>query len=153
MIDINLLYKIIEEKNIIYKEEKLDLLNGFCLCVNDYTCICMNKKIKSEVMYKSVLAEEVAHSQVGIIPSRPLATDYYNKLVRSKNEYNAIKYLVHNFIPKDAFKYIYNPYMTKEDVIDKLQITEELFGRILEYLKGDDIIWQEQLEKEATNIS
>ena len=51
------------------------------------------------------LAEEIAHYKVGVTPSLPFYNDYFNMLIRSKNEFKAFKWLANEIIPKDKLKW------------------------------------------------
>lgn len=61
------------------------------------------KKISTEAEERSILAEEISHHQVGIIPSNIFSNSRVNKLIRSQNEARCKKKYILKLIDKDEF--------------------------------------------------
>ena len=116
------LYKIAENEKInIYFHNFKDLNGLFCL--GD---IYLNKKILNTYKEKEVLAEELGHYFSGVLPTPPFSTDYYIKLIRSKNEYKAKKWLVNKLIPFDTLKQFLGQNMSKYEISEEIGISASL---------------------------
>ncbi len=116
------LYKIAEKEHINFLYRKTNDMNG--LYFNN--CIMLNISILNTKKEKEVLAEELGHHFTGVSPTLPFSTDYYNKLVRSKNEYKAKKWLVKEIIPLDILKRFLKQNMSKYDIADELNVDASL---------------------------
>lgn len=114
--------------NIIYGD--IDE-NGYYINVNNKPTIIINKNLKG-IKERLTIAEEVAHYKVGVTPTLPFADDYYTKLIRSKNEFKAFKWMQSNLIPLDMEKLKYDNIW---DIADKFQVTPEFIVKVLEYRK------------------
>ena len=114
--------------NIIYGD--IDE-NGYYINVNNKPTIIINKNLKG-IKERLTIAEEVAHYKVGVTPTLPFADDYYTKLIRSKNEFKAFKWMQSNLIPLDMEKLKYDNIW---DIADKFQVTPEYIDKVLEYTK------------------
>jgi hypothetical protein len=133
MINLNELYSCVENDNIFIKRCQLGNCNGLCISIKDRDFIYLNKNL-NEIEEKCTLMEEFSHSKVGILPNCPFATDYHNMLIRSRNEYRATKYMINEFIPLEEFNLLKDD--NEYDAIDRLEITEDLYIRIYEFMKG-----------------
>ncbi len=116
------LYKIAENENISFYYDNMKKCNAAYY----NNCILLNKKIINTKLEKEVIAEELAHHFCGIMPTLPFSTDYYNKLIRSKNEYIARKWLINEVIPLDKLKLFLKQNMSKYDIADELNISVSL---------------------------
>ena len=105
--------------------------NGYYINVNNKPTIIINKNLKG-IKERLTIAEEVAHYKVGVTPTLPFADDYYTKLIRSKNEFKAFKWMQSNLIPLDMEKLKYDNIW---DIADKFQVTPEFIVKVLEYRK------------------
>ncbi len=134
------LYKLAEKENIdFYYDDKMKNCNSTYF--ND--CILINKKIINTGIEKEVLAEELGHHFVGVSPSPPFSTDYYNKLIRSKNEFKAKKWLINQVIPFDTLKRFLKQNMSKYDIAEEMDVSASLVEEALniyeDKLKDGDI--------------
>lgn len=133
---------LIELYDLAYKEKinihKINLNKIYGLYFNNN--IFINNKIKNEGLEKVVLAEELGHYFMGVSPTPPFSNDYYNKLIRSKNEFKAKKWLINQVIPFDTLKQFLMQNMSKYDIADKLDISvslvEDAFNIYKESLGG-----------------
>lgn len=105
--------------------------NGYYINVNNKPTVIINKNLKG-IKERLTIAEEVAHYKVGVTPTLPFADDYYTKLIRSKNEFKAFKWMQSNLIPLNIEKLKYDNIW---DIADKFQVTPEFVVRALEYRK------------------
>lgn len=130
------LYILVEKEEISFHYCNLKDCNG--LYYNN--CILLNKKIMNTNKEKEVLAEELAHHFTGVSPTLPFSTDYYNKLIRSKNEFKAKKWLINEIIPFDTLKRFFRQNMNKYDIAEELDISvslvEDAFNIYKENLGG-----------------
>lgn len=123
-------YDIAESNNISVFNAKIDA-NGYYFNVNNNPTIIINNNLSSKEE-ELVLAEEVAHYSVGVTPTLPFANDYYSKLIRSKNEFKAFKWLQDKLIPYDMQKYKYH---TLWELAEELNIPVEFIEKTIEYRK------------------
>jgi len=131
------LYKYAEDKNInISYTNKLNTANGLYLNVDNEDYIILNNNLEG-VEEKMVLAEEVAHYSVGVTPTLPFSTDYYNRLIRSKNEFKAFKWCMYNLIPLDRLIFLIKQNKTIYDIAEELNITQDFLAKVLEYYELD----------------
>lgn len=133
------LYKIAENEKInIYFHNFKDLNGLFCL--GD---IYLNKKILNTKKEKETLAEELGHYFSGVLPTPPFSTEYYIKLIRSKNEFKAKKWLINQIIPFDTLKRFLKQNMSKYDIAEEMDISASLVEDALyiyeDKLKGGHI--------------
>lgn len=130
------LYKLAEKENIGFLYDKNDDTDGL-YCNN---CIMLNVSILNTKKEKEVLAEELGHHFMGVSPTPPFSDNYYDKLIRSKNEYKAKKWLINQVIPFDTLKSFLKQNMSKYDIADKLDISvslvEDAFNIYKESLGG-----------------
>lgn len=112
-----------ENINISYTDE-LKKLNGLYMKIDNEDYILLDNKLDG-IDEKMALAEEIAHYEVGVIPTLPYSNDYYNKLMRSKNEFKAFKWMANEIIPKDKLKLFLRQNMTKFEIAEELGITVE----------------------------
>ena len=120
------LYEFAEDNNInISYTDKLVNINGLYLNVDQNDYIILNNKL-SGIDEKMVLGEELSHYKVGVLPTLPFATDYYNKLIRSINEFKAKKYLTQIFLPFNEFKRFLSKNYSKYDIANEMDITEDI---------------------------
>ena len=119
------LYKLAENEKInIYFHNFKDLNGLFCL-----GNIYLNKKILNTNKEKEILAEELGHYFMGVLPTLPFSTDYYNKLVRSKNEYQAKKWSIRKLIPfKKYIKLNMNKFEIAEEIGISTSLIEDAFN-------------------------
>ena len=130
------LYALAEKENINFFYKKSKDTDGLYL----NGCIMLNISILNTKKEKEVLAEELGHHFTGVSPTPPFSTDYYNKLVRSKNEFRAKKWLVNQIIPFDTLKQFLRQNMSKYDIANELDISvslvEDAFNIYTENLGG-----------------
>lgn len=130
MINLNELYENAEKENI--KVEKFDLgddLNwkGQCLLDESNNClICLNKNIKNEIIEKCTLAHELGHFYKRIFNYTIFSNNYNDTLISSINEFRAKKWAVNKLIPLSVFKSFLGTNLSKFDIAEKLNVTEEL---------------------------
>lgn len=117
------LYKLAEKENIdFYYDDKMKKCNS--TYYND--CILINKKIMNTSIEKEILAEELGHHFCGVLPTPPFSTDYYTKLIRSKNEFKAKKWLINQVIPFDTLKYFLEQNMSKYEIAEEIGVSASL---------------------------
>lgn len=111
--ELNDLYDLIDEENINLVQTKLKNLNGIYYQQNDEinsTIVLNEETANNYVLEKETIAEELGHHFMGIIPTSPFDTDYYNKLLRSINEFRAFKWASNKLIPKDKLNNFIDKY-------------------------------------------
>ncbi len=126
----NKLYKIVEDENLHIIPYKLE--NGNAYIVGNYIAVDENIIKKGGLKEKMTIAEEVAHYKVGVTPTLPFADDYYTKLIRSKNEFKAFKWMQSNLIPPNIEN---SKYDNIWDIADRFQVPLEFVIKVLEYRK------------------
>jgi len=130
----NKIYEIIEKENLNILPYKLKNANAYV--VDNYIAIDEDILKKGGIKEKMTIAEEVAHYKVGVTPTLPFADDYHTRLIRSKNEFKAFKWLQSNLIPlgieNSKFDNIW-------DIADKFQVPPEFVVKVLEYRKENFI--------------
>ena len=120
-----------------FMDDNIDIIygdideNGYYINVNNKPTVIINKNLKG-IKERLTIAEEVAHYKVGVTPTLPCADDYYTKLIRSKNEFKAFKWMQSNLIPLNIENLKYDNIW---DIADKFQVTPEFVVRALEYRK------------------
>ena len=120
-----------------FMDDNIDIIygdideNGYYINVNNKPTVIINKNLKG-IKERLTIAEEVAHYKVGVTPTLPFADDYYTKLIRSKNEFKAFKWMQSNLIPLNIENLKYDNIW---DIADKFQVTPEFVVRALEYRK------------------
>lgn len=130
----NKIQQIIDDNNILVLREDIKeefKINGLFIDVANKPIIVLNKKL-SDRKEELTLAEEVAHFCVGVTPTLPFANDYYNKLVRSKNEFKAFKWLQGNLLPLGVEN---SKNDTIWDLSDRFQLPVEFVEKVIEYRK------------------
>lgn len=116
------LYNIAEKEKIgIFYKNFYDL-DGLFYSGNIY----LNKNIINSNKERMVLAEELGHYFTGVYPTPPFSTEYYNKLLRSKNEFKAKKWLISNLIPFDKLNRFLKANLSKFDIADELDVDASL---------------------------
>ena len=63
---------------------------------------------------------------MGVLPTPPFSTDYYNKLLRSKNEYQAKKWSIRKLIPFNNLKRYLKLNMNKFEIAEEIGISASL---------------------------
>ncbi len=117
------LYNLAEKENInFYYDDRMKKCNSTYY----NNCILINKKIINTNIEKEVLAEELGHHFMGVSPTPPFSTDYYNKLIRSKNEYKAKKWLINEIIPLNTLKTFLKQNMDIYDIAEELNVSASL---------------------------
>ncbi|MGN1012252.1 MAG: ImmA/IrrE family metallo-endopeptidase [Clostridia bacterium] len=133
------LYKLAENEKIRFYYDLSPDYDGL-YCNN---CIMLNVSILNTKKEKEVLAEELGHHFMGVSPTPPFSTDYYTKLIRSKNEYKAKKWLINEIIPLNTLKSFLNQNMNKYDIAEELNVSaslvEDAFNIYEDKLKDGDI--------------
>ena len=120
------LYEFAEENNInISYTDKLIKVNGLYMNIDNEDYIILDNKLNG-IEEKMVLGEEISHYKVGVTPTLPFATDYYNKLIRSINEFKAKKYLTQIFLPYKDFKRFLSKNYSKFDIANEAEVTEDI---------------------------
>lgn len=120
-----------------FMDDNIDIIygdideNGYYINVNNKPTVIINKNLKG-IKERLTIAEEVAHYKVGVTPTLPFADDYYTKLIRSKNEFKAFKWMQGNLIPLNIENLKYDNIW---DIADKFQVTPEFVVKALEYRK------------------
>ena len=105
--------------------------NGLFIDINNQPTILINKNLRESKAYFT-LAEEYAHYCVGVIPNVPFATDYYNKLIRSKNEHRAFVWMQRNLLPSGIEKFRQDTLM---ELSDELSLPLDFIYKAIEYRK------------------
>lgn len=105
--------------------------NGYYININNTPTVIINQNLKG-VEERLTIAEEYAHYKVGVTPTLPFADDYYTRLIRSKNEFKAFRWMESNLIPLDIENLKYD---TIWDIADKFDVSPEFVQRVLEYRK------------------
>lgn len=119
------LYNYADKENInISYTNKLKNSNGLYMKIDNEDYILLDNKLYG-INEKMTLAEEISHYKVGVTPSLPFCNDYYNMLIRSKNEFKAFKWLANQIIPEKALKSFLKQNMNKFEIADELGITAE----------------------------
>lgn len=130
---------LIELYDLAYKEKinihKINLNKIYGLYFNNN--IFINNKIKNECLEKIVLAEELGHHFMGVSPTPPFSTDYYNKLIRSKNEFKAKKWLINQVIPFDTLRRFLKQNMSKYDIAEEMDVSASLVEDAIELYKNN----------------
>lgn len=126
----NNIYEIIEKNNIVLTETDIDN-NAYYLEINSMPVIMLNNNLKGSKR-DLVLAEECAHYKVGVTPTLPFADDYYTKLIRSKNEFQAFKWMQSNLLPEEIEN---SEYDTIWDLSDRFQLPVEFIEKAIKYRK------------------
>lgn len=116
------LYALAEKENINFFYKKSKDTDGLYL----NGCIMLNISILNTKKEKEVLAEELGHHFMGVSPTPPFSTDYYNKLIRSKNEYKAKKWLINEIIPLNTLKTFLKQNMDIYDIAEELNVSASL---------------------------
>lgn len=129
----NKIYKIVENENLNIIPAKLENANAYI--VGNYIAVDENIIKKGGIKEKMTVAEEVAHYKVGVTPTLPFADDYYTKLIRSKNEFKAFKWMQSNLIPDDIEKFKFD---TIWEIADRFDVSPEFIKKVLEYRKEVD---------------
>lgn len=131
------LYNYADKENInISYSNNLKKSNGLYMKVNDEDYIILDNKLDG-IDEKMALAEEIAHYEVGVTPTIPFKNDYYNMLIRSKNEFKAFKWMVNEMIPKDKLKLFLKQNMSKFEIADELGITVEFVEKAYKLYEND----------------
>ena len=131
------LYNYADKENInISYTNNLKKSNGIYMKVNDEDYIILDNKLDG-IDEKMALAEEIAHYEVGVTPTIPFKNDYYNMLIRSKNEFKAFKWMVNEMIPKDKLKLFLKQNMSKFEIADELGITVEFVEKAYKLYEND----------------
>lgn len=112
-----------ENINISYTNE-LKKSNSLYMKIDNEDYILLDNNLDG-IDEKMALAEEIAHYEVGVTPSLPCSNDYYNMLIRSKNEFKAFKWMANEFIPKDKLRLFLRQNMSKFEIAEELGITVE----------------------------
>lgn len=124
-----------------FMDDNIDIIygdideNGYYININNKPTVIINKNLKG-IKERLTIAEEVAHYKVGVTPTLPFADDYYTKLIRSKNEFKAFKWMQSNLIPLDMEKFKYD---TIWDIADRFDVSPEFVEKVLKYRKEVDI--------------
>lgn len=133
------LYKLAEKEQIKFLYRKNKDTDGL-YCNN---CILLNISILNTKKEKEVLAEELGHHFVGVSPTPPFSDEYYIKLIRSKNEFKAKKWLINQVIPFDTLKCFLRQNMSKYDIAEEMDVSasliEDAFTIYEDKLKDGDI--------------
>lgn len=131
------LYKLAEHENIKFYYNDLHDCNG--LYYNN--SILLNNKILNTYKEKEVLAEELGHHFMGVFPSLPFSTDYYNKLIRSKNEFKAFKWQISKLIPFNKLNRLLSVNYSKYDIAEELGVSASLVEEAIEYYKSNKLFY------------
>lgn len=132
--------KIIDSNNINVLHKNI-LMNGYYININNSPTIIINNKLFG-MEEDIVIAEEVAHFCVGATPTLPFADDYYNKLIRSKNEFKAFKWMQGNLLPVGIENLNYD---TIWDLSDRFELPVEFIKKVIEYRKENSYGCKDQL--------
>lgn len=116
------LYNLAKKENLDIYFTKFNGLNGLFLENN----IFLNKSILNTHIEKMVLAEELGHYFTGVIPTPPFSSEYYNKLLRSKNEFKAKKWVINNLIPFNKLNRFLSENYSKFDIAEELDVDASL---------------------------
>ncbi|MFA6843585.1 MAG: hypothetical protein WCR33_04210 [Bacilli bacterium] len=129
------MYKFAEDNNISISNYNFNN-NKKSMCMNydnNFHIAIDYNRIKTKSEEVCILAEEIAHYNVGIIPTNPSSNSYFNKLVRYRNEYRATKRAVESLLDPEVLKsvidsgYITNTY----ELADMFNVTPEFMENAL----------------------
>lgn len=133
MKNIDDLYNYAKDKNIKVKRKNFEKefgenidVKGLCLTDMKKCNIYLDTKFNNTTEEKCVLAEEIGHFETGIASSKLSKIDEENLLIRSINEFRAKKWAVHKLIPFELFKSFLNTNLSKFEVAEQLEVTEEI---------------------------
>lgn len=103
---LNYMYEFAEDNNILVDDYKFsNSKKSMCMDFCDTFYIGIDyDKLESKTEELCVLAEEIAHYCVGITPTNPASNSYFNKLVRSRNEYRATRKAVQTLLDINSLK-------------------------------------------------
>lgn len=131
------LYDYADEENInVSYCTNLETSHGLYLKVDDEDYIILDNKLDG-IDEKMVLAEEIAHYEVGVTPTLPFQSDHYNMLIRSKNEFKAFKWMANKFIPKDQLKSYLMQNMSKYEIADEIGVSVEFVEKAYKLYEND----------------
>lgn len=130
-------YNFAEEKNYQIKNVKIGT-KATCLSYKENNIILIDYDLlENQIDEKMVLLEEIAHLEVGFSPTAPFSCDYCNKLQRSKNEYRALKWIVHKYIPYTRFVDLITQFKSYYDIADKLNIPMNFLEKCFQVYEED----------------
>ena len=129
--ELNELYELTEKENINVLKADLKNLNG-CYIHDDKIepTIILNKY----AIEKETIAEELGHHFKSVTPTTPFKGDYYNKLIRSINEFRAFKWYSDKLIPKDKFNMYIDKYKPTSiyELADYFNVSVEYATKVCE---------------------
>lgn len=129
----NKIYEIIEKEHL--EIIPVELENADAYIIDEFIFLDENIAKKGGIDEDMAIAEEVAHYMVGVTPTLPSANDYYTKLIRSKNEFKAFKWMQCNLIPLKLENLKYDNIW---DIADKFNVSPEFVKKVFEYRKENN---------------
>lgn len=129
----NKIYNLIDKEHIDILYADVDA-NGYYVNIQNQPTIIINKHLPQPLEQLTV-AEEVAHYKVGVTPTLPFADDYYTKLIRSRNEFRAFKWMQGEIIPCDIEKFKYSSLW---DISEELGVPVDFVQKALDYRKENN---------------
>lgn len=130
------IYETIEENNILLEELDIDN-NAYFIEINNTPAIMLSNNLRGAEKNLAV-AEEVAHYCVGVSPTQPFNNDYSNRLIRSRNEYRAFKWMQGNLLPAGIENLEYGSIL---DIAEEFNVTPEFVQKTIQYRKENQNGW------------
>lgn len=127
------LYEIANSENIQVYTTNFKDMNAFYHTEPNLSIIGINISLNGREE-KSAMCEELSHHFVGVEPNSPFSSDYYNRLIRARNENRASKYCVHNFINTELQNAFKLALISLEEFASEAGITEEFAEKICRFL-------------------
>lgn len=127
------LYEIANNENITIYNASFKDLNAFYHTEQDISIIGIDIYLNCREE-KSAICEELSHHFVGVEPNSPFSTDYYNRLIRARNENKASNYCVHKLIDARLQKAFKLSLISLEEFASEAGITEEYAEKICKFL-------------------
>ncbi len=129
------MYEFAKDNNISISNYKFNNnKKSMCMCcINSFHIAIDYDKIESIAEELCVMAEEIAHYNVGIIPSNHCSNSYFNKLVRHRNEYRANKKAVESLLDPAVLKVIIDSGRVSStfELAEMFDVTQEFMDNAL----------------------
>lgn len=127
------LYEIANNENIQMYNANFKDMNAFYHTELGLSVIGIDSNLNCREE-KSAMCEELSHHFAGVEPNSPFSTDYYNRLIRARNENKASNYCVHKFIDTRLQKAFKLSLISLEEFASEAGITEEYAEKICKFL-------------------
>jgi hypothetical protein len=132
----------LEELYQIAYDEKLPIIkydirksNALYFNIDNNCLIALDYELKDNILKKCILAEELGHHFMGVMPTCICNNDYCYILQRSRNEYKALKWAGYKLIPPEVLKLYIGRSAFLYEVAEELCVSEEFLERVYELYK------------------